>query len=234
MAGEVGRRLGNLVLICPDEGRKWKCQCDCGRVESYRWSFLRPGAPSSVRQCKVCDAQPCRSCSSSIPRGKTKYCSDACRRKALGLRQAEYYRSRMQVPEQRHKRRLQVQARRKNMTEEQRERRRAQNRSWFARLTSEQRSVIRDYQREWYLDSADRLAAKRRNIRLAMTSEQQAALAAYMRQWYRERLDELRQDPDALKAYHLRRRLALRRWRNSSALGAMVADVTKLSELAND
>ncbi len=234
MIGTVGQRFGSLVLLSRADGRRWSCRCDCGRVETYRWAALRSEGTSAVRRCTMCDSQCCQTCGAVMPRGKARYCSQACRKRALGLRQAEYYRRQIQSPVFRAQRQRQIHARRKNLTDEQRERRRAQNRSWLTRLSPEQMDAIRHYKRLWYSVNAGRISTKRRLARLTMSPEQRADLSSYMRSWYREKLERLKQDPQAFDAYRRRRRLMHSEWKTSIALDMMGADVSRLTTIFDE
>ncbi len=234
MTVAAGQRLGDLLLLSRVDGRRWRCLCSCGRIETYRWSALRSDLPNPVKRCTVCDSRPCRTCSAPVPRSKTRYCSVQCRTKAEGLRQAEYYRQRMRVPALRERRQREVKARRLLWTDEQRKRRRAQNRSWFSRLSPAKRDAVREYRRRWYLAERERLSSKRRTARLSMTPEQRADLANYMHCWYQQRADEMQNNAESLKANRRRRQIAMRRWSSSVASENMAADVRQLMESAFD
>ena len=231
VTGKAGLRLGSLVLLSRASGGRWWCKCDCGRVEKYRWIALRSEGTSSIRLCTTCDVQPCRTCGTDIPRGKRRYCSETCRKQALGVRQAIYYQSRMQVPAYRKKQQEQRRARRRNITQEQREHQRAVKRSWIAGLTPDQLEAIRQQRRLWYDVNADRVSARRRVARLSLTPEQRASAGIYMRSWYREKLERLQQDPQAFKAYRIHRQALCRERRASIMREAMAADLSRLEAM---
>ena len=233
LRAEAGTRLGGLILL-GREGRKWRCQCDCGAIEAYRWVSLSPCASKPIRQCTSCDAKPCRACGELIARRREAYCNDVCKQAARGKQQAEYYRERMRNPELRAKRIAEIRHRRENMSEEKRERRRAQNRLWLSRLSPERRKAQHAYQREWYLRHFNRISAKRRQARLQRTDEQREAAAKYLQMWYQRHLERLYQNPEALREYKRRRRLAFRRWVTRSAMQDMISDVAQLRELVDD
>ena len=233
MPGIQDQHVGDLVLL-GRRGRSWVCLCACGRIECYRWEALDPDGPRAIQRCTTCDPQECRTCKLAIPRGKMKYCSVACNKRALGLRQAQYYTRRMLNPEEREKRRQQVRRRRENMTSDQRERRRAQNRAALARLSPEGRAALHECQRAWYTRNYDEIRKKRQAARLKLTSEQRLELAAYLQRWYRERIEDLKQDPASYQAYLREKQIAARRRRTWEASNEMLSELVCISEMPDE
>lgn len=217
----VGRSFGRLTVIAAGErlarGRRWVCQCECGRTsEVTQHSLIR----ATVTACETCRfTRTCAVCGESfLSRQSRATCSDACRvahQRRIHL--AHYYR-RVDADPQFNRKRA-ARERQRAATDPAfdarwRARWRQAGERYKARMAADPnfRERERAKARAWYARHAQRVQQdrkrKRASLDAATLARQRMAQRAAGRSYAAKRRETIRSDPQLYRQHLQRMRAA--------------------------